>query len=194
MLICRLAPPGLLPANPAGRARAPRAFPFGVSHDCEHRSSASATYSNTPENKMQGISENLRNAVQDIVATDDSEAQVAIACQGGIVVGARAQLDEVEAVGHVAQGAGKQVASQSAALRPAVEAHEIENDEARAEGLIERCRGNVDDKSQNPARIVGLGKRGLLVPGYEADLVVFGKDFSVLASMVGGRFIKNELA
>lgn len=52
----------------------------------------------------------------------------------------------------------------------------------------------VEMASSNPARIVGLGKRGLLVPGYEADLVVFGKDFSVLASMVGGRFIKNELA
>lgn len=52
----------------------------------------------------------------------------------------------------------------------------------------------VEMAASNPARIVGLGKRGLLVPGYEADLVVFGKDFSVLASMVGGRFIKNELA
>ncbi|MDX9897361.1 MAG: N-acetylglucosamine-6-phosphate deacetylase [Spirochaetia bacterium] len=51
----------------------------------------------------------------------------------------------------------------------------------------------VEMASSNPARIVGLGKRGLIVPGYEADLVVFDNDFSVLATMVGGRFIKNEL-
>lgn len=47
--------------------------------------------------------------------------------------------------------------------------------------------------SSNPSRILSLGKRGFLVPGYEADLVVFDRDFRVLASMVGGRFIKNEL-
>lgn len=51
----------------------------------------------------------------------------------------------------------------------------------------------VEMAASNPARIVGLGKRGLLVPGYEADLVVFGRDFSVLATMVGGRFVRNEL-
>jgi N-acetylglucosamine-6-phosphate deacetylase len=45
----------------------------------------------------------------------------------------------------------------------------------------------------NPARILALGKRGLLVPDYEADIVAFDKDFSVLACMVGGRFVKNEL-
>jgi N-acetylglucosamine-6-phosphate deacetylase len=48
--------------------------------------------------------------------------------------------------------------------------------------------------SSNPSRILGLGKRGFLVPGYEADIAVFDKDFKVLASMVGGRFVKNELA
>jgi N-acetylglucosamine-6-phosphate deacetylase len=45
----------------------------------------------------------------------------------------------------------------------------------------------------NPARILGLGRRGLLVPGYEADIVAFDEDFSVLACMVGGGFVKNEL-
>ena len=51
----------------------------------------------------------------------------------------------------------------------------------------------VEMASSNPARIIGLGKRGLLVPGYEADIVVFDKGFEVLASMVAGKFIRNEL-
>jgi len=51
----------------------------------------------------------------------------------------------------------------------------------------------VEMASSNPSRILGLGKRGLLVPGYEADLVVFDKDYRVLATMVGGRFVKNDL-
>ena len=51
----------------------------------------------------------------------------------------------------------------------------------------------IEMSSTNPSRIIGLGKRGLLVPGYEADIIVFDNDFRVLASMVGGRFLKNEL-
>ncbi len=49
----------------------------------------------------------------------------------------------------------------------------------------------IEMASSNPSRIIGLGKRGLLVPGYEADIVVFDKSFRVLASMAGGRFLKN---
>ncbi len=51
----------------------------------------------------------------------------------------------------------------------------------------------VEMAASNPARIIGLGKRGLLVPGYEADIVVFNTDFEVQASMVGGQFIRNNL-
>jgi N-acetylglucosamine-6-phosphate deacetylase len=51
----------------------------------------------------------------------------------------------------------------------------------------------VEMSSANPSRILGLGKRGLIVPGYEADIVVFDGSFRVLASIAGGRFLKNEL-
>ncbi len=51
----------------------------------------------------------------------------------------------------------------------------------------------VEMAATNPARIIGLGQRGLLVPGWEADIVVFDSAFKVLASMVGGRFVRNEL-
>ncbi len=51
----------------------------------------------------------------------------------------------------------------------------------------------IEMAASNPARILNLGKRGLIVPGYEADLVVFDREFRVRASLVGGRFVKNEL-
>ncbi len=51
----------------------------------------------------------------------------------------------------------------------------------------------VQFASSNPAQIMQLGKRGRLVPGHEADIVVFDKDFSLLASMRGGVFLKNGL-
>jgi N-acetylglucosamine-6-phosphate deacetylase len=51
----------------------------------------------------------------------------------------------------------------------------------------------VEMAATNPARIIGLGQRGLLVPGWEADIVVFDQAFKVLASMVGGKFVRNEL-
>jgi N-acetylglucosamine-6-phosphate deacetylase len=51
----------------------------------------------------------------------------------------------------------------------------------------------VEMSSANPSRIIGLGKRGLIVPGYEADIIVFDDSFRVLASISGGRFLKNEL-
>jgi N-acetylglucosamine-6-phosphate deacetylase len=47
--------------------------------------------------------------------------------------------------------------------------------------------------SSNPARILGLGKRGLLVPGYEADIVAFDEEYRVRACLVGGRFVKNDI-
>lgn len=47
--------------------------------------------------------------------------------------------------------------------------------------------------SSNPARILGFPKKGSLVPGFDADVAVFDKQFNVLASIVGGEFKKNLL-
>lgn len=51
----------------------------------------------------------------------------------------------------------------------------------------------VEMASSNPARILGIQKRGALVPGYDADVTVFSKDFEVLASIIRGEFKKNLL-
>lgn len=48
--------------------------------------------------------------------------------------------------------------------------------------------------SENPARILGARKKGALVPGYDADVTVFDKQFNVLMTMVGGRPVKNLFA
>lgn len=47
--------------------------------------------------------------------------------------------------------------------------------------------------SSNPARIINLGKRGVLSPGYAADLTVLDRDFNVLACLVGGRFVHRRI-
>ncbi len=47
--------------------------------------------------------------------------------------------------------------------------------------------------SSNPARILGFTKKGSLVPGYDADVTVFDKQFNVLATVIGGEFKKNLL-
>jgi N-acetylglucosamine-6-phosphate deacetylase len=47
--------------------------------------------------------------------------------------------------------------------------------------------------SSNPARIMGLKGKGTLLPGEDADIVVFDKDYQVLATMVEGVFKRNQL-
>lgn len=46
--------------------------------------------------------------------------------------------------------------------------------------------------SANPAKILNLGKRGILAPGYEADLAVFDSDFEMLYTVIGGDIRKTE--
>ncbi len=50
----------------------------------------------------------------------------------------------------------------------------------------------IEMASSNPSRIIGLGKRGLLVPGFEGDVIVFDDNYDILASVAGGRFLKND--
>jgi N-acetylglucosamine-6-phosphate deacetylase len=50
----------------------------------------------------------------------------------------------------------------------------------------------VEMASLNPARILNMGMRGQLTPGYHADLSIFDKDFTLKACLVEGRFVHNE--
>ncbi|MDR3172454.1 MAG: N-acetylglucosamine-6-phosphate deacetylase [Treponema sp.] len=51
----------------------------------------------------------------------------------------------------------------------------------------------VKTASSNPARIMRYSRKGSIIPGCDADLVVFDKDFSVRATMVGGVLKHNTL-
>ncbi len=45
--------------------------------------------------------------------------------------------------------------------------------------------------SSNPAQIMHYDKKGQLIPGYDADVVVFDKHFNVLMTIIGGDIKKN---
>ena len=45
--------------------------------------------------------------------------------------------------------------------------------------------------SSNPAQIMHYHKKGQIIPGYDADLVVFDKHFNVLMTLIGGDIKKN---
>ena len=47
--------------------------------------------------------------------------------------------------------------------------------------------------SSTPASVMRYNKKGMLIPGYDADIVVFDKQFNILASIIGGTFKKNLL-
>lgn len=43
--------------------------------------------------------------------------------------------------------------------------------------------------SFNPARIMKLAKKGMLVPNYDADLLIMDKDFNLIDTIINGNFI-----
>jgi N-acetylglucosamine-6-phosphate deacetylase len=48
--------------------------------------------------------------------------------------------------------------------------------------------------SATPASIMGMGARkGMLEPGYDADLVLFGEGVDVKLTMVGGRIVHRAM-
>jgi N-acetylglucosamine-6-phosphate deacetylase len=49
--------------------------------------------------------------------------------------------------------------------------------------------------TENPARILGLaGRKGRIRPGFDADLVIFDKDFKCLMTIVEGNIVYNNLS
>jgi N-acetylglucosamine-6-phosphate deacetylase len=44
----------------------------------------------------------------------------------------------------------------------------------------------------NPANVMRYQKKGAIIPGHDADLTVFDKDFNIRAVLIGGRIKKNE--
>lgn len=46
--------------------------------------------------------------------------------------------------------------------------------------------------SHNPARIMKIKNKGTILPGYDADIVIFDKDYQIQAVMVEGQIKKNN--
>ena len=59
------------------------------------------------------------------------------------------------------------------------------------------CGFTVEDAvklaSSNPAQVMRFARKGTIIPGNDADLVVFDRHFNVLAAVVGGSIKKNIL-
>ena len=51
----------------------------------------------------------------------------------------------------------------------------------------------VRTASSNPASVMRYTKKGFIIPGMDADIAVFDKDFKVLAAMVGGKLLYKNL-
>ncbi|QQO10781.1 N-acetylglucosamine-6-phosphate deacetylase [Breznakiella homolactica] len=51
----------------------------------------------------------------------------------------------------------------------------------------------VKTASTNPSEVMRFGRKGTIIPGQDADVVVFNKDFEVLATVVGGMLKKNSI-
>lgn len=43
----------------------------------------------------------------------------------------------------------------------------------------------------NPAKIMNYKKKGLIIPGYDSDIIVFDKDFNIQITTISGNIVKN---
>ena len=41
--------------------------------------------------------------------------------------------------------------------------------------------------SATPAKAMGLRKKGILAPGYDADITIFNEDIKILYTIIGGK-------
>ena len=46
--------------------------------------------------------------------------------------------------------------------------------------------------SVNPAQIMKQAGKGMIVPGYDADLIIMDKNFNLVDTMAGGKFIREK--
>lgn len=56
-----------------------------------------------------------------------------------------------------------------------------------------RVEDAVKMTSVNPAEIMKQSGKGMIIPGYDADLVIMDKDFNLVDTMVGGKFVREKL-
>lgn len=50
----------------------------------------------------------------------------------------------------------------------------------------------VKMSTETPAKVMGLSEKGVLAPGYDADITVFDEEINVLLTIVGGTIVYNE--
>jgi N-acetylglucosamine-6-phosphate deacetylase len=51
----------------------------------------------------------------------------------------------------------------------------------------------VKAASSNPAAVMRYARKGVITPGYDADITVFDRDYNILSTMVGGKFCYRNL-
>ena len=49
----------------------------------------------------------------------------------------------------------------------------------------------IKTASFNPAQVMRYRSKGAIIPGHDADLTVFDRDFNVQLVMIGGKILKN---
>lgn len=50
----------------------------------------------------------------------------------------------------------------------------------------------VQMSSANPAQVLKLSNKGIIAPGYDADLVVFNQDFHIIHTILNGQIYQEK--